>query len=183
MLNFLETLDTAEDKLKFEELYKGYRNRMYHVAWKILQNEQDAEDIVHDSFHVLMKNFEKIDDIYCNKTWNYIVTIVKNKSITLYQSRKKKETLTTEEWTRMKSGVDVAQTVEEKELADALAILMNQLPHPYREVLILQYYNKMSGEEIAKLIGKAPDNVRKISHRAKAMLKVKLLERGIGYEE
>lgn len=49
MLMFMETLDTADEKVKFEKLYTKYKNPMYAVAWKILQNERDAEDVVHDA--------------------------------------------------------------------------------------------------------------------------------------
>lgn len=180
MITFLETLETSEDKLKFEELYKKYRNSMYAVAWKILHNERDAEDIVHDSFRAIIENFEKINDVSCHKTWNYIVTIVKNKSFTLYNSKKNHGTAAYEDWMNEEIEFHIEETIEEKEIANILAELIRQLPYPYKEVLYLQYYNKLSGEEIAKWIDKSPENVRKISQRAKAMLKNELLKRGIG---
>lgn len=77
ILIYLEILETPEEKLKFEQLYFLYRDKMYAVAFKILHNENDAEDIVHESFKAIIENFEKINDISCHKTWNYIVTIVR----------------------------------------------------------------------------------------------------------
>lgn len=47
MIVYLSMIDSPEDQSKFELLYTEYRNVMYHVAFKILQNEQDAEDAVH----------------------------------------------------------------------------------------------------------------------------------------
>ena len=179
MLVYLEMLETPEEKLKFEQLYFLYRDKMYAVAFKILHNENDAEDIVHESFKAIIENFEKINDISCHKTWNYIVTIVKNKSFTLYQKKKHHETSAYEDWVEVKMDFTPEKVTEEREIAEILAELIRSLPFPYKEVLYLQYYNALSGEEIAKFIDKTPAHVRKISQRAKAMLKEELLKRGI----
>lgn len=182
MLVYLEMLETPEEKLKFEQLYFLYRDKMYAVAFKILHNENDAEDIVHESFKAIIENFEKINDISCHKTWNYIVTIVKNKSFTLYQKKKHHETSAYEDWVEVEMDFTPEKVTEKREIAEILAELIRSLPFPYKEVLYLQYYNALSGEEIAKFIDKTPAHVRKISQRAKAMLKEELLKRGIQNE-
>lgn len=182
MLVYLEMLETPEEKLKFEQLYFLYRDKMYAVAFKILHNENDAEDIVHESFKAIIENFEKINDISCHKTWNYIVTIVKNKSFTLYQKKKHHETSAYEDWVEVEMDFTPEKVTEELEVAEILAELIRSLPFPYKEVLYLQYYNALSGEEIAKFIDKTPAHVRKISQRAKVMLKEELLKRGIQNE-
>lgn len=182
MLVYLEMLETPEEKLKFEQIYFLYRDKMYAVAFKILHNENDAEDIVHESFKAIIENFEKINDISCHKTWNYIVTIVKNKSFTLYQKKKHYETSAYEDWVEVEMDFTPEKVTEEREIAEILVELIRSLPFPYKEVLYLQYYNALSGEEIAKFIDKTPAHVRKISQRAKAMLKEELLKRGIQNE-
>lgn len=182
MLVYLEMLETPEEKLKFEQLYFLYRDKMYAVAFKILHNENDAEDMVHESFKAIIENFEKINDISCHKTWNYIVTIVKNKSFTLYQKKKHHETSAYEDWVEVEMDFTPEKVTEEREVTEILAELIRSLPFPYKEVLYLQYYNALSGEEIAKFIDKTPAHVRKISQRAKAMLKEELLKRGIQNE-
>ncbi|WP_461868026.1 RNA polymerase sigma factor [Faecalimonas sp.] len=182
MIVYLKTLETPEEKLKFEELYFLYKDKMYAIAFKILHNENDAEDIVHESFKAIIEHFEKINDISCHKTWNYIVTIVKNKSFTLYQKKKHQETSSYEDWTEVEMNFTPEKVTEERELAEILAELIRNLPFPYKEVLYLQYYNSLSGEEIAKFIDKTPAHVRKISQRAKAMVKEELLKRGIQNE-
>ena len=49
MLEYLATMETADDRTRFESLYLAYRGLMYHVAYHILKNPQDAEDAVHQS--------------------------------------------------------------------------------------------------------------------------------------
>ena len=59
MFIFFMALETEEEKEKFEILYKKYKAGMYRIAWNILKNEKDAEDIVHESFWAIIENFEK----------------------------------------------------------------------------------------------------------------------------
>ncbi len=55
MIVYLQMIETDEDKSKFEEIYQEYRNLMYYVAYKRMQHEQDAEDVVHHDLLRLLK--------------------------------------------------------------------------------------------------------------------------------
>ena len=50
MLIYLQTIDDPQDRTRFEAMYSAYRGLMFHVANRILQNAQDAEDAVHLAF-------------------------------------------------------------------------------------------------------------------------------------
>ena len=50
MIVYLQIIETAEERSKFEQLYLEYKGLMFHVAFDILHNEQDAEDAVHQAF-------------------------------------------------------------------------------------------------------------------------------------
>ena len=56
MLIYLQTIETDKDKSKFEQIYDAYRGLMFHVAFKILEQEQDAEDAVHHAFVKIAEN-------------------------------------------------------------------------------------------------------------------------------
>ena len=81
LIIYLQMIETPEEKSKFERLYLEYRGLMYHVAYEILHNEQDAEDAVHQAFVKIAENIKKIDDPVCPKTHGYVVTIVENLSL------------------------------------------------------------------------------------------------------
>ena len=163
MLIFLQALTTEDDKEKFEKLYRQYKYSMYKISWNILKNEKDAEDIVHESFWAIIENFDKINDVYSKKTWNYIVTIVRNKSINLYNAKKNHGTISYEDEKEEDCEDITLREIVEKEKIQLLADSISQLSYPYKEVIYLQYYNDLSGEEIAKILGKSPENVRKIA--------------------
>ena len=59
MIVYLQMIETDEDKSKFEEIYQEYRNLMYYVAYKRMQHEQDAEDVVHHVFVKIAENLLK----------------------------------------------------------------------------------------------------------------------------
>lgn len=80
MIIYLQMIESDEDKSKFEQLYIMYKGLMFHVAMKILKNEFDAEDAVHQAFLSLIENLKKISDVKCPKTRAYIVIITERKS-------------------------------------------------------------------------------------------------------
>lgn len=59
MLIYLQVIDAPEDRDQFITLYETYRGLMFYVANQILQNEQDAEDAVHDAFFCPWRNISK----------------------------------------------------------------------------------------------------------------------------
>ena len=89
------------NKSAFEEFYKQTSTKAYFIALKITQNEQDAEDILQESY---IKALEKIDEIDTSQNINaWFLKIVSNKSKNLLISKNrfvfddKEENDTTEE--------------------------------------------------------------------------------------
>lgn len=60
MLLYLAAIQEPEDREKFRVLYTNYRGLMFHVARRILGNDQDAEDAVHNAFEKIIEQIEKI---------------------------------------------------------------------------------------------------------------------------
>ena len=89
MLIYLQTLETPEEKSLFEQIYLEYRGLMYHVAYEILHNEQEAEDAVHQAFVKIAENIKKIDASVCPRTHSYVVTIVEHQAIDQYRRMQK----------------------------------------------------------------------------------------------
>lgn len=60
MLIYLSMIESEADKSLFEQLYIRYKGLMYHIAYRILQNREDAEDAVHQAFVSIAKNIKKL---------------------------------------------------------------------------------------------------------------------------
>jgi len=184
MLIYLMAVDSEEERKKFEDIYYIYRDRMYKVAFGILKDEQEAENIVQDAFVTLIDCLEKINNISCHKTWNYIVTIVKNKCFNHLKKQNRMKSMEYEDFMDVMASQEKGPEtiVSAQELSETLTELIQQLPYPYKEVLYLQYYNDMDGKSIAALIDETPENVRQIARRAREKLKAGLIERGYSHE-
>ena len=75
-----------DNHLAFEELYKKYNNLIYRIAYSILKNKQDAEDIVQIVFtKIYSMDKEKLPNSN-EASWLYSVT--KNETINYLKNRK-----------------------------------------------------------------------------------------------
>jgi RNA polymerase sigma-70 factor (ECF subfamily) len=137
---------------------------MYHIAFRIVQNQEDAEDAVHQAFEKIAENISKIFDPDCPKTRAFIVTIVENKAIDIYNRRKKAQEVPMEE-------ALVGMTVEYSG-DHLLAECLSKLPPRYRNLLLLKYYHGYTTKEVAKLLNITLSNAARIEQRAKAKLEV-----------
>lgn len=171
MIIYMQMLETPEEKSKFEQLYLEYKGLMFHVAYEILHNEQDAEDAVHQAFIKIAENIKKIDDPICPKTHSYVVTIVENKAIDQYRKQQKHQTVELID--------DIQGTNAHYEGDNDLTKCILKLPARYREMILLRYHHGYSVREIAGMMGISLSAAIKLDQRAKQKLKKLCEEAGI----
>ncbi len=163
---YLAMLDGDEEKSKFESLYFTYRKLMFHVANGILNDEGLAEDAVHQAFLKVLENFDKVGDISCHKTRSYVVIIVRNAAINMYNSRKRHSAVPIEE-----AAFCIAEEkLERTDDLDSLAEAVLKLPVIYKDALKLKYVQGFSNSEIARMLDISEAAVRKRLERARRML-------------
>ena len=69
MLQYLLLLETDREKEFFTSIYTAHREEMFFIAYDILHNNADAEDIVHESFLSLIDHVDKIIDKEPYQAW------------------------------------------------------------------------------------------------------------------
>lgn len=169
MLGFyLSLLDTAEDKSKFEELYNLYRQDMYKTAYCILKNHYEAEDAVHEAFMIVVKNINKITQVNCPRTRGYLIIIVKNLALKIYNKRKRTESIDDNE---NDSDADIEDYVISRIDCKKLAELLLKLPEEYYQVLYLNVYMELDIADIAVNLGITYENAKKRLQRARNKLR------------
>ena len=162
MLIYLQMLETAEDRSKFEQLYKRYRNLLFLVANKILENEMDAEDAVHEAFITIAKNFSNIGEIACPKTQAYVVIIVRCRSLDILRKRNRQPHTFYED--EIGGGnVDYDGPI-------AVASCFAKLGPRYRDALLLKFRHGLSTKEIAAVFRISKDGAEKLIQRARKKL-------------
>lgn len=171
MIIYLQMIDDPQDRWKFEQLYTKYKDLMYYTACKILRNDRDAEDAVHDAFLAIVKHIEKISAVECPKTRAYVVTIAENKAIDLYR---KKQRHPTGELMEETAGLSV-----EYDGDDELGRCMAKLPARYRQFLLLRYDHDYTVKEVAQMMGLSLSAAYKLEQRAKKALEALCKEAGV----
>lgn len=170
MMQYLLMIDTPEDRSKFETLYTEYRNLMYHVAFNVLHNQEDAEDAVHQAFLKVALIIEKVDGTICPRTKSFMAIITNRTALDMCSKRQRHPTVELND----NLGITVDYTG-----SNALSACMARLPARYRDVLMLKFHYGYTTQEIAKMLGLSEANVLKISKRARDKLEILCREEGI----
>ena len=171
---YLSIVETEEQRSMVERLYIDQKQTMYHTAFAILKNKQDAEDAVHETFLRIITNIDKLSDIGSEKIKSFVIIVVKNIAIDIYRKRQKNVIVDVPE-----DGDDDISEVERKVLEsseyDILNKVVGMLPETQRNVLILKYYHDMTTADISAMLGVTASAVRTRICRAERKL-AKLLE-------
>lgn len=174
------------NKLKLEQMYMLYENKMYALAYSILKNEAQAEDIVHDSFVKLTDYLDKIKHVDDNQTKALVLKIVKTTAINKYHKNQH------EVWLydfNDKDDIADPQDIIDKKLteinnSDILSNAAKDMPDIYKEIIRLKCYMELSTREIADITGVDTATIRKRYERAKKYLYDHIIQEGDNeYEE
>ncbi len=157
------------------DLAKEYKTMMFSLAYSILKDHQLSEDAVQEALLSLMKNMDKMDNIYSDRSRNYVYTVTKNKALKMYQKIMGDNTVQfwdAEELNNIGGEVDVGAFADEYGLTDELLIdAISKLDKTDKDILCYKYGAGYSGKEIAKMMECSPDLVYKRMQRATAKLK------------
>ncbi|MCR5289792.1 MAG: RNA polymerase sigma factor [Treponema sp.] len=159
----------AADPTDFRAIYDGTMSLLYKISYKIVNDEEAAEDLVHDS---LIKANEKglvFPSLNDAKFW--LIRVVKNASLNYVKrkqrERKAYEKALHEDHRHQDSGeTDLLKSETVKLAQEAL----NKLPTHLKEVLILREYGDLNYKEIGKVLGITEGNVKVRVFRAREKL-------------
>lgn len=175
MFQLLELIENEEDREFCRQLSEQFGSAMYHVAYGIIRNKVDAEDAVQESYVEIINHLEKVSRENCHKAWGYIVTIVRSRSINLYNKRKRECRMEQDNIENMMQELQEEEEIFELSAdGGSMTELIGRMKYPYKDVLYLQYYVELKYREIAEILGTTEDNVRHISFRAKKKLQDEL---------
>lgn len=175
LIFYLNAINDINEKDKFEQLYNLYKQTMYNVAFSILHNQFDAEDAVHEAFLKISKNIIKISDVECPQTKAFVVIIIKNTAINIYNKNKKiSEHTTPAGQVELNVGKDlITETTNYNELVRTI----KSLPQTDKDIIYLRFIMGYSVNEISIMLNISHEAVKKRVQRAKNLCE-KTLNRG-----
>ncbi|MGK7396471.1 MAG: RNA polymerase sigma factor [Candidatus Cyclobacteriaceae bacterium M3_2C_046] len=157
--------------IDFAFIINQYKELAFNIALKITRNEQDAEEIVQDSFVKAFAGLGSFQKKSSFSTWFY--RIVYNTSL----SHVRKHKLPTVEMNQARAdeqdhyGVEqVLKNLNSKDRKMIISRALGKLNELDYTLLSLFYYENLSLKEIAKIIGKKPGYMKVLLQRARIKL-------------
>jgi len=186
-----DTIKRTNDEL-FEREFLPQVEALYNFAFHLTYNEEDANDLVQDTFLKAYRFINSYERGTNAKAW--LFKILKNGFINEYrrQTRLPKEVDYEEFLTYQETddGSDVGELDLRDDLfkgliGDEVTKAVNELPVDFRTVLLLCDVEGFTYEEIAKIIDIPIGTVRSRLHRARNLMKEKLRDyaKQMGYKE
>ena len=150
------------DKAYFSQQIRAHESSIYGLAYSILKNEHDAADAMQDAILKAYGSLHTLKDKSKFKSW--MLTIVHNTAI--------------EHLRRLRPTVDIDEQYDlaaplpdvDHETRQTVWEAVQQLKLPYREIVVLFYYENYSTGQIAAMLNAPPSTIRQQLFRARKML-------------
>lgn len=155
--------------------YEYYSPRLYRYAYRLLGDQDLAEECVAETFSRFLKTIRQGSDQPVN-TQAYLYRTAHNWIVDQYRARESEQLDPERHIDSLGNPFLVVSTKLEQERVRSALL---QLPAEQRQVIVLRFLEDWRHEQVAEVIGKSIDATRAIQHRAIAALR-KLL---IGQEE
>jgi len=170
------------DAEAYNGLVNRYSQKIYRLAKHITQNDEDAEDVLQETF---LKGFEHLGDFHGqSKFYTWIVRIAVNESLMKLRKRKSDRTVPLDE--PLDTGEDTVvreiavwdenpeQKYSREELGQILDEAVQSLRSVFRTVFVLRDIEELSTEETAEALGISVPAVKSRLLRARLQLREKL---------
>ncbi|MFY9150497.1 MAG: RNA polymerase sigma-70 factor [Prolixibacteraceae bacterium] len=155
------------DMLAFDQIYKQYSHNLFSFVFKILKNEDEADDIVQEVFVKIWESREKLGDYKLLNS--YIFTIAYNNSIDLIRKRINSSKYL--DHLKNSSVIEITPTtiseIEFNELNIQVGKLIANLPERQKHVYLLHREDGLTYTEIAEQLGISKNTVE--NHMVKAL--------------
>jgi RNA polymerase sigma-70 factor (ECF subfamily) len=151
-------------------LFNLYEQKMYGIAFSILNDSYLAEDAVMDAFVRLLEKQYRIDDPASDASTNLIIQVTRHAAIDLYRKNKREQE-------RMNLSDDPASRADARTIETSIGTeieiksMIGNLPPKYRDVLYYRFIKDCSTAETAAALTISPGAVRKRQERALNMLR------------
>src|SRR3984885_2200399 len=172
----------AGDAQAFTDLVNQYERKIYRLAKHITQNDEDAEDVLQETF---LKGYEHLGDFQGqSKFYTWIVRIAVNESLMKLRKRKSDRSVPLDE--PVDTGEDTVvreiavwdenpeQKYSREELGQILDEAVEDLRPAFRTVFVLRDIEELSTEETAEALGISVPAVKSRLLRARLQLREKL---------
>jgi RNA polymerase sigma-70 factor, ECF subfamily len=164
-------LETQHDGGSFEDVWRAHRPFLIDLAFRMLGNIGDAEDVVQDAFSRLLQvDVEKLDDV---RGW--LVVVVGRMCLDVLRSARVRHDVGSDAASDVAAQPDGAgespdpadRVTLDDNVRTALLVVLEKLSPAERAVFVLHDVFRYPFEEIASIVGRPADSCRKLASRAR----------------
>ena len=168
-INILNRIRTG-DKSAFKELINRHKDYAFTVAYRILNNREDAEEVAQDAFMQAFRALYSFNADSKFTTWFYRIVF----NAALMQKRKNKVMLidieTSSEAFQVSHSSDSAVDLQKNERKNAIQKALQNLSADDTTMITLFYLKELSLEEIAEITKISAKTAKVKIHRARKRL-------------
>jgi len=170
------------DQSAFSELVSRYKNLVYSIILRMVADKEEANDLAQEVFIKVYKNLDKYYPEFAFSTW--IMRITTNHVIDARRKRKHQTVSLDERQDFALNELSPETRYIEKERAQNLKQIVENLPEIYKVPIILYHQQGLSYQEIANIIEEPLSKVKNRIFRGRKLLKADLLsmKEGEAYE-
>lgn len=177
---------SLENKRLFAEIvhrYEGKLGRYIHRLAKL--GSEDTEDLLQDVFLKVYENLNSFDRDLKFSSWIYRIT--HNETMAFLRRRKVRPQGhmvdgSEEVLAAIASELDLMRDIEVTDDMRILQTALGELTQEYREVLVLQYFEHKSYDEISDILAIPPGTVATRINRAKERLRKAMSTKGYQHD-
>lgn len=150
-----------KDEKTFEIIYNKYVNLIYYIAFSIVKNKEDAEEVVQDTFLNMFNAIDRYNEKSKFKQW--LMQIARNLSYNKVTRNKEKYTIKDDEY--------INSVKANSEEVDLLLSIKGILDLESSHIVILRIVYNFSFKEIAKECNMTVNKVQGLYYQALKKLK------------
>jgi len=175
-----------DDPDAFRLLVEKYQAEVYGTALRIVRRPEDAEDLTQETFLRAFRALGRYDPTRPFGAWLHTIAARlcidhhrRNRAKLISLTQPEEGTSGEERTIDLEDPGDLPDEVAARsELAERLEALVAQLPPDSRAAILLRHQQDLPYEEIARVLGVPLGTIKARIHRARIMLKEKLLAQG-----
>lgn len=156
-----------ERRRRFDDLYASYDRRVLAYCLYVTSDRDLAHDVFQEVFVKAYQALHTLRD--SDKEANWLFRIARNECLNALKSRQRSDrrNIPLDRAPELAGGID---GIMNRDAHAHLHRAIEQLPHDYREALLLAEFEGFSLKEIAEITGATLSNVKVRIHRAKQKL-------------
>lgn len=183
LMMYAAVIDDAEDMLRFERIYYGYRKQMHFVTNELLHDTHEAEDAVQNALLGIARNIKSLPACDEKLIRAYVLTAAKNAALNLLPKKQRRDSELDIDELDFADGDGVFEKVAMSDDYKKLMKAIDKLPDMYRDVLLMHCVYGLKAHETAQLLGRKASTVRQQVTRGRKKLIEFCIQEGMVFDD